>query len=213
MRGFDCRDPMMPCPRFLFRLFLMWCALCLCMSASAAPKDPYDPGSPAAAVLPVLQALGAVPADAADAVQRYDAILAPQVNMHMFLDAVLLRAPQGMRALDEASQERLGTLVRRHLIASHLDLLRQLGRAIVPRKVGDMVDVSMGSVVFDARRGKAKPVRLQVLTVRGWSDWKIGDLALGDTLLSDRCRAAYAKEIQAGGAPALLARLEAEAAR
>ncbi|AVR96436.1 hypothetical protein C9I28_12555 [Pseudoduganella armeniaca] len=192
---------------------LLWCALCLCMAASAAPKDPYDPGSPADVVLPVLHALGAVPADAADAAQRYDAILAPQVNMHIFLGAVLLRAPQGLNSLDEAGQERLAALLRQHLIATHVDLLRQLGRAITLRQVGGAVDVSMGSVVFDARRGKGKRVRLQVLTVRGWNDWKIGDVAVGDMLLSDRCRAEFAKEIAAGGAAALLARLEADAAR
>jgi hypothetical protein len=204
---------MMPISPILPRLFLLWCALCLCMAACAASKDPYAPGSPADVVLPVLHALATVPVDATDAAQRYDAILAAQVNMHIFLGAVLLRAPQGLNALDEAGQERLGALLRQHLIATNVDLLRQLGRAITLRQVGGKVDVSMASVVFDARRGKGKRVRLQVLTARGWNDWKIGDVAVGDTLLSDRCRAEFANEINAGGAAALLARLEADAAR
>lgn len=194
-------------------LLLLLCAFMLAGTATAAPKDPYDPGSPADVVLPVLHAIGAVPADAQDALQRYDDILAPQVNMHVFLGSVLLRAPQGMDALDEAGQERLASLLRRHLVATHVDLLGQLGRALVLRQVGGAVDVSIGSVVFDARRGKGKRVRLQVLTARGWSDWKISDVAVGDVLLSERCRAMFSKEIAAGGAPALLARLEADAAR
>ncbi|WEF35119.1 hypothetical protein [Pseudoduganella chitinolytica] len=201
----------LPLSHLLLPLLLLYAILC--GAATAAPKDPYDPGSPAGVVLPVLHALSAVPPGAVDALQRYDDILAPQVNMHVFLGSVLLRAPQGMDALDEAGQERLATLLRRHLIATHLDLLGQLGRAIVLRQVGGAVDVSLGSVVFDARRGKGRRVRVQVLTARGWSDWKISDLAVGDEMLSERCRAVFASEIAAGGAPALLARLEADATR
>lgn len=201
-----------PIFRLLSRLSLLLCALVVYGAASAA-KDPYDPGSPTAVVLPVLQALGAVPADAPDALQRYDDILAPQVNMSMFLNAVLLRAPQGMAALDEAGRERLATLMRRHLIASHLGLLRQLGRERVLRQTGGVVEVSMAAVNFDVRRSKGKRVRLQVQTVRGWNDWKIGDVAVGEALLSERCRVEFAGEIAKDGAPALLARLELEAAR
>lgn len=194
--------------RLLLALMFISCA----SMAQAAKKDKYDAGAPHEMVEEVIHALILGRPKAADPVaeeKAYQQALHEQFNWHWMLDDIMQSQGQAgsVTSLPGAEQTKIVNALRDYVVHDNLALLRQLGKSLRVEATAATDDTVAPRVYLKARQPKKKAVEVEVFLLRGWSDWKISNIAVGKVTLVDSYRARFAKEIQEGGLQGLASKM------
>jgi ABC-type transporter MlaC component len=195
--------------RLLLALLFISCA----SVAQAGKKDKYDAGQPHEMVEEVIHALILGRPKAADPVaeeKAYQKALQEQVNWHWMLDDILQTQGEAgsVTSLPGAEQVKIVNAFRDYVVHDNLPLLRELGKSLRVKATASTDDTVAPRVYLKASQPKKKAVEVEVFLLRGWSDWKISNIAVGKVTLVDLYRDRFAKEIKAGGLQGLASKME-----
>jgi ABC-type transporter MlaC component len=196
--------------KLLLALIMSACA----MSAQAQKKDKYDAGAPHEMVEEVIHALILARPKAADPVaeeKAYQKALQEQVNWHWMLDDILQTRGKGssVSALPEDEQEKTINAFRDYVVHDNMALLRQLGKTLRVEATAVTDDTIAPRVYLKATLPKKKGVEVEVFLLKGWSEWKISNIAMGKTSLVARYRERLAADYNSGGFPAVVEKMQA----
>jgi ABC-type transporter MlaC component len=195
--------------RLLLALLFISCAA----MAQAEKKDKYDAGQPHEMVEEVIHALILGRPKMADPVaeeKAYQKALQEQVNWHWMLDDILQTQGEAgsVTSLPGAEQVKIVNAFRDYVVHDNLPLLRELGKSLRVKATASTDDTVAPRVYLKASQAKKKAVEVEVFLLRGWSDWKISNIAVGKVTLVDLYRDRFAKEIKAGGLQGLASKME-----
>ncbi len=195
--------------KLLLALLLSACAL----AAQAEKKDKYDAGEPHDMVEEVIHALILGRPKAADPVaeeKAYQKALHEQVNWHWMLDDILQSRGKGssVSSLPEEEQEKIINAFRDYVVHDNMALLRQLGKTLRVEATAVTDDTIAPRVYLKATLPKKKGVEVEVFLLKGWSEWKISNIAIGKTSLVARYRERFATDYKSGGFPAVVEKMQ-----
>ncbi len=193
----------------------------LFFSVQASAKDnSYDPGDPGKYVANITQELlqeaksnpdlYTGPAEVTE--QYFSEKVKKYVNVHMLLNDLLIGSKKNvsLRALSESEQEALVNDFTRYLVRKHISTLKKVFASSKMEVISGKADVSVAYVEILIEEPPQIPIIAGVRLVRGWDDWKINDIIIGDNWLSKSLSAHFKNEIKIEGVYGIINKLKAQ---